>query len=100
MTDREKTALATGDSQVPSWAQEKAEMLQGLYIHALVFVLVNSGLFIINWATRGEDGSWWFFWPLLIWGIGLAIHFMATTLPVFSSGWVERRAEEIARRQS
>lgn len=84
---------------VPGWARERAEMLQGLYIHLLVFVLINAGLLGINWVTKGDDGSWWFQWPLLIWGLGLLVHVMVTVVPVFSPSWVERRAEEIARRE-
>jgi len=83
---------------IPAWARERAEMLQGLYIHVLIFVLINAGLFSINWFMRGDDGSWWFQWPLLIWGLGLMVHLMVTVVPVFSSDWVERRAERLARK--
>ena len=48
-------------------AYERAGMLQGLYIHLLIYGLVNSGLFAINLLSRGEDGGWWFPWPLLTW---------------------------------
>ena len=42
-----------------------------LYMHALLYLLVNSALFLIDWAT---PGGWWFFFPLFGWGIGLAAH--------------------------
>lgn len=87
---------STERSDIPAWARERAEMLQGLYIHALIFVLINAGLFGINWFTRGDDGSWWFQWPLLIWGLGLLVHVMVTVFPVFSSEWVEQRARRMA----
>lgn len=87
---------ATERSEIPAWARERAEMLQGLYIHFLVFVLMNAGLFFINWATRGDDGAWWFVWVLGIWGAGLLIHVAVALSPVFRSDWVERRAERIA----
>ena len=54
-------------------AHHRAEAIQGLYIHLLVFVVINAGLFGINWFTRGDDGGWWFYW-LLIWGVGVALH--------------------------
>ena len=38
-------------------ALERAEMLQGYYIHLLVYVAVNTGLFFINLFTRGGDGD-------------------------------------------
>jgi hypothetical protein len=87
------------EDPIYAWAHERAEMIQGLYIHLLVFVVINAGLFGINWATRGDDGTWWAVWPLLTWGIALLIHVLVTVAPVFSDEWVERRAERIAARR-
>lgn len=78
------------------WARERAEMLQALYIHIMVYVMVNLGLFGINYFTRGETGVWWFYWPMLLWGIGLLIHVGVTVAPFFSEEWVERKTENIA----
>ena len=79
-------------------ALERAEMLQGYYTHLLVYVVVNAGLFLINLFTRGDDGSWWFYWPLLGWGIGVAIHTMVVFGGVFGEGWKRRKADELYRR--
>lgn len=79
-------------------ARERAEMLQGLYIHLLVYVVINAGLFLINWLTRPDGGGWWFYWPLLGWGIGVLIHVVATVVPVFDRRWVDRKTEELAGR--
>ena len=77
-------------------ARERAEALQGLYIHLLVFVVINAGLFGINWLTRGDDGGgWWAIWPLLGWGIGLLVHILVIVAPVFSPAWVDRRADRL-----
>jgi len=73
-------------------AKRRAQELQGFYIHLIVYVVVNAGLFAINAITRG-DGAWWFYWPLAGWGIGLLVH-AATLLRVFSPDWVERKAQE------
>ena len=81
-------------------ARERAEAIQGLYIHLLVYVVINAGLFAINWFTRGDDGVWWFYWPMIGWGIGLLIHVLVVVAPVFSSEWVERRAERILNNRS
>ncbi len=80
-------------------AVERAEMLQGYYIHLLVYAVVNAGLFLINLITKGDGGSWWFYWPLAGWGIGLAVHTVVTFGGVFSEGWKVRKAEEIYRRR-
>lgn len=74
-------------------AKRHAENLQGFYIHLLIYVVVNAGLFAINALTRGANGAWWFYWPLAGWGIGLVIH-ATTLLRVFSPEWAERKAQE------
>lgn len=90
--------VPTLDDQDPRFqaAKLRAQNLQGIYIHLIVFVVVNAGLFGINALTRG-DGAWWFVWPLMIWGIGLLIH-LASFLRVFSPDWVERKAHDTIRR--
>lgn len=89
-------SLGTSDSDTEyERARERAEALQGLYIHILVYLVVNASLFAINWFSTGGDGGWWFYWPLLGWGIGLVIHLLTVVFPVFSSQWVDRRTERI-----
>jgi hypothetical protein len=70
-------------------------MLQGLYIHLVVFITVNAGLVAINWLTRGEDGGWWFWLPMLIWGFGLVVHASTIYLPVFSQKWVDQKTDDL-----
>lgn len=76
-------------------AHKRAEVLQGLYVHLLVFAVINAGLFGINLLTRGEGGVWWFQWPLLGWGVGLLVHLLVTLAPVFSPDWADRRARQM-----
>ena len=49
-----------------------------LYIHLFVYVVVNIFLFGINYFTKGDNGVWWFYWPLMGWGFGLAVSAFAT----------------------
>jgi 2TM domain len=79
-------------------AMERAEQLQGFYTHLLVYLVVNAGLFLINLLSRGEDGGWWFYWPLAGWGIGLLIHGLTTFTGLFSEDWKARKAAEIYQR--
>ena len=79
-------------------ALQRAETLRAYYTHLLVFVVVNVGLFFINLLTRGDDGSWWFYWPLAVWGIAIAIHTLVVFGGVFSQDWKLRKADEIYRR--
>jgi hypothetical protein len=74
----------------------RVQVLKGFYIHAMAFVLVNVALLSIN-ALVG--GGWWFYWPLIGWGIGLGVHALA----VFGfggggpwgRGWEERKTREM-----
>ena len=50
----------------------------GLYSHLWSYLMVNAALLVINYFT---PGSWWFQWPLLGWGIGLAFQFKAVYFP-------------------
>jgi len=87
----------TDDDRLYEAAKRRAEAIQGFYIHLLVYAVVNAGLFAINALTRGADGSWWFYWALAGWGIGLVIH-ATTLLRVFSPEWAERRAQAMVDR--
>src|ERR671910_3384285 len=71
-----KEELAVEDQQQRyERARARVQAIKGFYIHASVFVVVNIGLFVINALTTGlAGGVWWFYWPLLGWGIGLGAH--------------------------
>ena len=78
------------------YKREKARMeaLRGFYIHALVYVVVNLGLFALNMLTSRD--SLWFYWPLLGWGIGLAINGIVVFAGgLFSADWEERKIREL-----
>ena len=84
-------------SEAYQQAHQRAEMVQGLYIHLLVYAVINLGLFGINWFTRGDSGVWWFQWPLLGWGVAVIVHLLVTVAPVFSPDWADRRAQRMIR---
>jgi hypothetical protein len=81
-------------------AHERVEALKGFYVHAAIFVLVNTGLFAINALTAG---TWWFYWPLIGWSIALGFH--ALTLFVFEGKgplgeeWEERKTREMMEKE-
>ena len=52
-------------------ARRRVGMKMGFYIHALVFVLVNVGMFALNAALGGTR---WAHFPAYGWALGLAIH--------------------------
>jgi len=76
-------------------AKKRVEALKGFYTHLTVYVLVNLLLFTINMLTSPD--RLWFYWPLMGWGIAVALH----GLRVFSTGrrfgaeWEERKINEL-----
>ena len=52
-------------------ARRRVGMKMGFYIHVLVFVLVNVGLFLLNLSVGGTR---WAHFPAFGWALGLAIH--------------------------
>ena len=71
-------------------ARERVDELRDYYTHLATYVAVNLFLVILNLVTSPE--SFWFIYPLLGWGIGIAIH----TAEVFWTGsdWEERKIQE------
>jgi len=77
-------------ASVEALARRRVGMKMGFYIHALVFVLVNAGLYVINTVGGGPN---WHFYPLLGWGLGLAIHGLVTFVMLAGGGLRERMLE-------
>lgn len=68
-------------------ARRRVGMKIGFATHALVYVLVNFGLFVVNNATG--DFRWNVF-PLMGWGLGLAIHGLVVAASLMGDGLRER----------
>ena len=75
-------------------ARERVQALKSFYTHATAFILVNIGLVVINLLT---GGGWWFYWPLIFWGIGLGIHALNVfgLSGRFGQDWEERKTREL-----
>ena len=75
------------DHDLERRARRRVGMKIGFYTHALVFVLVNTGLFVVNNVTGGDR---WSVWPLWGWGLGLAIHGLVTFIGLQGDGLKDR----------
>jgi hypothetical protein len=53
-------------------AKRKLAVMKGFYIHLFAYIAVNIVLLAINLLTT--PAVLWFQWPLLGWGIGVAVH--------------------------
>jgi hypothetical protein len=91
----ESVLAADGQEARLRRARRNVDMKMGFYVHAAVYVLVNAFLAVVD-ITRG--GGAWFQWPLLGWGLGLAIHGAVVWLRTGGGGVRERMLkDELAR---
>jgi hypothetical protein len=67
-------------------ARRRAGVKLGLYIHAAVYLVVNLGLLVLDSRSAGARWAWY---PMLGWGLGLAIHAAIVTLALPGGGLFE-----------
>lgn len=82
---------------------KKAQNRAAFKVHALVYVLVNAGLWlfylIMNWQSGFEYGYPWPIWGTLGWGIGLASHYFSAYGSIDEKSLAEREYEKLLRNQ-
>lgn len=72
-------------------ALSRAKELKKFYAHVATYLVFCTFFFILNYFT--SYGSWWFYWPMLGWGLAVALN--AVKVFSFGKGWEERKAKEI-----
>jgi hypothetical protein len=75
-------------------AEKRVKAKKGFYAHLSSYVISIGFFFFVNLLS--SPGDWWFFWPALGWGIGLASHYIAV-FGFFGSkddDWEERELEK------
>ena len=70
-------------------AEKRAEAKLGFYKSLITYLGVNLVLFFIDLFT--SPGKWWFYWPLLFWGIGVFFHFLKVFV---TGGLLAKRVKE------
>jgi hypothetical protein len=78
-------------------ARKTVEEKLGFFSHLAAYLVVNAILIIVNLTQ--SPGEYWFYWPLLGWGIGVFFHGMGVF--VWGEGSSVRRSmiEKEIRRQ-
>ena len=75
-------------------AKRRVRVLKGFYIHLATYIAVMALLLLIDFLT---GGGWWFYWPLLGWGIGIVAH--AFTVfgigGILGSEWEEKKTRDL-----
>jgi hypothetical protein len=80
----------TDDVELRRLAIRRADMKLAFRSHLMAYVIVNAGLVAINLLT--SDDYFWFIWPMLGWGIGLAAH--GATVYMDGEGMRDRMIEQ------
>ena len=73
-------------------AKKRVEEIKGFYFHLIAYILVNSGLVVLNLLTSPE--YLWFLWAMLGWGIGLIFHAFSVFSGLWGKAWEERKIKE------
>ena len=95
MTTRH-TSAGLQDKQLERQARKRAAAKLGWYIHASVYLLVNLLLLSLSLAS----GRHWAVFPLLGWGIGLAVHGVVVFLLTGGAGLYQRLVQRERERLS
>lgn len=69
-------------------AEQHIERKLGFYSHLAIYLLVNSGLILLNLLQT--PGHTWSVFPLFGWGIGLLFHAIRVFLRDPASDWKQR----------
>ena len=57
--------------------QKRVKAKKAFLKHGGVYVAVGLFFMVMNIATFRESGEWWFFFPMIPWGLGLLIHYFS-----------------------
>lgn len=90
---------AVDDALLEARARRRVALRTGFWLHALVYALVNGGLWLAGAFAGGPRAT---FVPLLGWGLGLLIHGAAVAFALHGEGlrerMVRREVEALRRR--
>ncbi len=89
------------ESEAYKKAAKRVKAKKEFYNHLATYVVMGIFFFLLNAVTAW--GSWWFYWPMLGWGIGILFHYIDVFgIPgveqVNDSDWEERAIQEELRK--
>ncbi|GGC87729.1 hypothetical protein GCM10011508_13710 [Flavobacterium lutivivi] len=86
-------------------AKKRVKRIKGFYSHLLVYLVINTMIFIVNiqHLDAGENiFSFKNFSTAFFWGIGLLAHGLSVFLPtmILGNDWEERKIKEIMNKEN
>ena len=81
-------------------AKKKVKSKKEFYEHVTVFAVMGVFFFLLNALTA--FGNWWFYWPIMGWGIGVLFHYFEVFgfpgIPQMSDEWEEHQIRKEMKR--
>jgi uncharacterized membrane protein len=79
--------------------ERRVNELRGFYSHLLIYCIINAVIFLINYLSSPHN--WWFFWPLLGWGIGVLCHGLSICQhSLLVEAWEERKIKKLMEKEN
>jgi transcriptional regulator with XRE-family HTH domain len=94
----EETPMNENDNENMTWEEQRAleyvRDVKGFYSHLTTFILVTTGLFILNFMV--SPGYIWAWWSLFGWGIGIVSHALSVfeVFTFFDADWERKQVEK------
>ncbi|RME97855.1 MAG: hypothetical protein D6772_09870, partial [Bacteroidetes bacterium] len=80
-------------------ARKRVKAKKDFYKHLATYCVLGGFFFVLNVLT--SPGRWWFYWPMLGWGIGVATHYLNTFgFPGSGAGSSEWEEKELAKERA
>ncbi|MBW7675346.1 2TM domain-containing protein [Chryseobacterium chendengshani] len=90
------TDLIAEDDQAYLRAKKRVQEMKSFYGNLISYCIVIPFLIIVNLITN--PNNYWFYWPMLGWGIGLAAHGMSTF--AVGTNWEQKKIKEILEKEN
>lgn len=80
-------------------ATKRVEDIKGFYGNLWSFIIICTGLAVLNLMTYPQ--YWWFLYPTIGWGIGVAVHGMSVFnyMPFLGRDWEEKKIRELMEKE-
>jgi hypothetical protein len=79
-------------------AKKKVKEIKAFYSHFMVYAIISVVLLVVN--VLSSPGVYWFYWPMIGWGIGIFFHAMNTfNLGIMGKDWEERKIKEMIEKE-
>ncbi|HLO73514.1 MAG TPA: 2TM domain-containing protein [Flavobacterium sp.] len=85
-------------------AAKRVKKIKGFYTHAIVYLVINLMIVVINIQNLNEGESYFQyknFITAFFWGIGLLAHGLSTFMPqwILGTDWEERKIKELMEKE-